>query len=180
MKKYEVVVGCTITNLYKVFKIDAENEFEALKIALVGFATSPETKQAEIDRQNSEDYPTDIEKLVEIYNENYFSIVDEYDSDSVLAKHWFGEIIYGEISRLGHIWKWSIENRKGCPISPDAALVYLFLNSVLKYNEDDEDDIYIIVTQKTIALGCGFSPNEENRVEKAMQELINLTLFDGF
>ena len=177
MKKYEVVVGCTITNFYKVFKIDAENEFEALKIGLVGFATSPETKQAEIDRQNSEDYPTDIETIIEIYNENYFSIVDEYDFDWVLAKDWFGEIIYGEISRLGHIWKWSIENRKGCPISPDAALVYLFLKSAFEYNEGDE---YIIVTHKTIALGCGFSPNEENRVEKAMQELINLTLIDGF
>lgn len=176
MKKYEVVVGCTITNFYKVFKIDAENEFEALKIGLVGFATSPETKQAEIDRQNSEDYPKDIDELFEIYNENYFSVIEEnYFCDWGIQ--YMGEVIFREISRLGDIWKWSIENRKGCPISPDAALVYLFLNSALECNEDDP---YIILTHKTIALGCGFSPNEENRVEKAIQELTNLTLFDGF
>lgn len=177
MKKYEVVVGCTITNFHKVFKIDAENEFEALKIGLVGFATSPETKQAEIDKQNSEDYPKDVDELVEIYNENYFSVIEEnYFCDWDIK--YMAEVIFSEISQLGHIWNWSIEYKKGCPISPDAALVYLFLNSALKYRENYEE--FDFITHQTIALGCGFSPNEKNRVEKAMQELINLSLFDGF
>jgi hypothetical protein len=43
---------------------------------MVEFTGNPESKQQEIDWQNSPDYPTDLEGLYSVYEEVPFSVVE--------------------------------------------------------------------------------------------------------
>ena len=76
MKKYVVGVLSMFENNLKIFKIVAESDYEAVKKAMVEFADDTENKQHEIDWQNSEDYPTNLEGLYSVYEEVPFSVVE--------------------------------------------------------------------------------------------------------
>lgn len=76
MKKFVVALISFFENDIKQFKIEAESDFEAVKKTLVEFA-GPH-RQSEIDYQNSEDYPKDINEL-EIHLNNCeidFSVIE--------------------------------------------------------------------------------------------------------
>jgi len=78
MKNYVVGVLSMFENDLKLFTITAENKYEAVKKGMVEFAKSitSESAQHEIDWQNSEDYPTDLEGLYSAYEEVPFSVVE--------------------------------------------------------------------------------------------------------
>lgn len=67
MKKYIVAVISFFDNDIKQFKVEAENEYDAVKKGIVAF-TKEEYKQSEIDFQNSADYPTDFEGVRRMCN----------------------------------------------------------------------------------------------------------------
>lgn len=66
MKNYVVAIISFFENDIKQFKVSAENEYEAVKIGMVEF-TKEEYRQSEIDFQNSEDYPKDVDGLSNYY-----------------------------------------------------------------------------------------------------------------
>jgi len=70
MKNYVVAMVSFFDNDIKQFKVEAENEFEAIKKAAVE-NTSVEFKSSEIDFQNSGKYPKDIDEL-----ESYYASAD--------------------------------------------------------------------------------------------------------
>ena len=72
MKNYVVAVISFFENDINQFKVEAENEYEAVKKGVIAF-TKEEYRQSEIDLQNSEDYPKDIEGLEYLYNKFYKS-----------------------------------------------------------------------------------------------------------
>lgn len=76
MKNYVVGIFSIFENDLKLFKVVAENEYEAVKKGLVESTSNLESKQQEIDWQNSEDYPTDMEGLYDVYEEVPFSVVE--------------------------------------------------------------------------------------------------------
>jgi hypothetical protein len=51
-------------------------ENKHVKKGMVEFTDNPESKQHEIDWQNSEDYPTDLEGLYSVYEEVPFSVIE--------------------------------------------------------------------------------------------------------
>ena len=63
-------------NDLKLFKVVAENEYEAVLKGMVEFADDSESKQLEIDWQKSEDYPTDLKGLYSVYEEVPFSVIE--------------------------------------------------------------------------------------------------------
>ena len=76
MKNYVVGILSMFENDLKLFKVIAENEYEAVKKGMVDFWNKEEAKMQEIDWQNSEDYPKDIKGLYTIYEEMPFSIIE--------------------------------------------------------------------------------------------------------
>ena len=76
MKNYVVGLCSMYDNDLKLFKVVAENEYEAVKKSMIEFTEDPESKQHEIDWQNSEDYPTDLEGLHSVYEEMPFSVIE--------------------------------------------------------------------------------------------------------
>jgi hypothetical protein len=76
MKNYVVGILSMFENNLKLFKVIAENEYEAVKKAMVDFWDKEEAKQEEINWQNSEDYPKDIKGLDTIYDEMAFSVIE--------------------------------------------------------------------------------------------------------
>lgn len=77
MKNYVVAVISFFDNDIQQFKVEAENEYEAVKKGILYF-TPEQYIQGEIDFQNSEDYPKDIEGLETLYNnaELDFSVIE--------------------------------------------------------------------------------------------------------
>jgi hypothetical protein len=76
MKNYVVGILSMFDNNLKLFKITAENEYEAVKKGMIEFVDNEESKQYEIDFQNSENYPTDLQGLYSIYEELPFSVIE--------------------------------------------------------------------------------------------------------
>jgi hypothetical protein len=76
MKKYVVGILSMFENNLKLFKIEAENEYEAVKKGMIDFNETEESKQFEKDWQNSDDYPKDYEGLYSVYEEVPFSVVE--------------------------------------------------------------------------------------------------------
>lgn len=76
MKNYVVGILSMFENDLKLFKITAQDEYNAVKKAMVEFTDNAESKQHEIDWQNSEDYPTDLEGMYSVYEELPFSVVE--------------------------------------------------------------------------------------------------------
>jgi hypothetical protein len=69
MKNYAVGYLTFFENELKMFKIQAESEYEAIKKAMVESATKEEYKQDELEWQKSEKYPDNLEDLIEmLYN----------------------------------------------------------------------------------------------------------------
>ncbi len=77
MKKYVVAVISFFDNDIKQFKVEAKNEYEAVKLGVLAF-TNEEFKAGEVEFQNSEDYPKDMEGLEHLYNnaEMDFSVME--------------------------------------------------------------------------------------------------------
>ena len=76
MKNYVVGILSMFENDLKLFKVVAENEYEAVKKGMVDFCDNEESKNHEIDWQNSEDYPTNFEGLHSVYEETPFSVIE--------------------------------------------------------------------------------------------------------
>lgn len=76
MKNYVVGILSMFENDLKLFKISAISEYEAVKKSMVEFADGEQNKQYEIDWQNSEDYPKDLEGLYSVYEEIPFSVIE--------------------------------------------------------------------------------------------------------
>ena len=76
MKNYVVGILSMFENNLKLFKVTAENKFEAVKKGMVEFCEDEESKQFEINWQNSEDYPTDYEGLYDAYEEVPFDVIE--------------------------------------------------------------------------------------------------------
>lgn len=69
MKNYAVGYLTFFENELKMFKVQAESEYEAIKKAMVEAATKEEYKQDELEWQASEKYPDNLEDLIEmLYN----------------------------------------------------------------------------------------------------------------
>jgi len=77
MKNYVVAVISFFENDIQQFKVEAENEYEAVKKGIVAF-TKEEYRKDEIAFQNSEDYPKDMDGLEHLYNnaEMDFSVIE--------------------------------------------------------------------------------------------------------
>jgi len=77
MKNYVVAVISFFENDIQQFKVEAENEYEAVKKGILAF-TKEEYKKGEIAFQNSEDYPKDMDGLEDLYNnaEMDFSVIE--------------------------------------------------------------------------------------------------------
>jgi hypothetical protein len=78
MKNYVVALISFFDNEIKQFCIEAESPFDAVKKSKVEFLLSDEYKQSEIDFQNSENYPTDLDGLDDMFanSEMDFSIIE--------------------------------------------------------------------------------------------------------
>lgn len=76
MKNYVVGILSMFENDLKLFKITAENEYDAVKKGMVEFCSHEESKQYELDWQNSEDYPKDLKGLYSVYEETPFNVVE--------------------------------------------------------------------------------------------------------
>jgi len=76
MKNYVVGILSMFENNLKLFKIVAENEYEAVKKGMIEFCHDEESRQYEIDWQNSENYPKDLNGLYSVYEEIPFSVVE--------------------------------------------------------------------------------------------------------
>lgn len=77
MKNYVVGICSMFENEVKLFKISAENEYEAIKIGMLELVSDDEeSKQYELDWQNSENYPQDLDDLSYAYQEIAFSVIE--------------------------------------------------------------------------------------------------------
>lgn len=79
MKNYVVGILSMFENDLKLFKITAENKYEAVKRGMVEFCTDAVSRQFEVDWQNSEDYPEDFEGLYSAYEEIPFNVIEVND-----------------------------------------------------------------------------------------------------
>lgn len=77
MKNYIVAVISFFDNDIQQFKVEAENDYEAVRKGVITF-TKEEYKQSEIDFQNSDSYPEDINGLKYFYNnmDMDFSVIE--------------------------------------------------------------------------------------------------------
>jgi hypothetical protein len=77
MKKYVVAVISFFENDIQQFKVEADNEYEAVKKGVVCF-TKEKYRKSELEFQNSEEYPTDVKGLEHLYNnaELDFSVME--------------------------------------------------------------------------------------------------------
>lgn len=76
MKNYVVGILSMFENKLKLFKITAENEYQAVKKGMIEFAETDEGRQCEIDWQNSEDYPKDLKSLYSVYEEILIKVIE--------------------------------------------------------------------------------------------------------
>lgn len=76
MKNYVVGILSLFDNDLKLFRVDALNEFEAVKKAMLEFCDNDEGKEYEKEYQESEDYPDTIEGLEKAYEEIPFSVIE--------------------------------------------------------------------------------------------------------
>lgn len=76
MKNYVVGILSLFENDLKLFKVTAENEYEAVKQGMVDFCEKEESKHYEIDFQKSKDYPTTLEDLFYTYEDLPFNVIE--------------------------------------------------------------------------------------------------------
>lgn len=73
MKKYVVGILSFYDNDLKLFRIDADSEYEAIKKAML---ESCDNDEGELELQNSDDYPKDVSGLYDLYEEIPFNILE--------------------------------------------------------------------------------------------------------
>lgn len=76
MRNYVVGILSMFENDLKLFKITAESEYEAVKKAMIEFCDDEDSKMNEIDWQNSDDYPKNIEEMISYYEDVPFNIIE--------------------------------------------------------------------------------------------------------
>jgi len=76
MKNYVVGILSMYENELRLFKISAENEYEAVKKGMIEFSSNEETKQDELTFQGTDEYPKDIKGLHSLYEEIPFSVIE--------------------------------------------------------------------------------------------------------
>ena len=76
MRNYVVGILSMFENDLKLFKITAESEYEAVKKAMIEFCDDEDSKMNEIDWQNSDDYPKNIEEMIGCYEDVPFNIIE--------------------------------------------------------------------------------------------------------
>jgi hypothetical protein len=76
MKNYVVGILSLFENDLKLFKITAENKYEAVKKGMIVFNDSEEAKQCEIQWQNSDVYPETYEELINAYEDIPFEVIE--------------------------------------------------------------------------------------------------------
>lgn len=76
MKNYVVGICSMFENEVKLFKIQAENEYEAAKAAMVDFCEDNEAKAFELNWQQSDDYPKDLQRMIKSYEEITFNVIE--------------------------------------------------------------------------------------------------------
>lgn len=76
MKNYVVGISSIFDNDLKLFKIEADNKYEAVKKSMVEYWTNEEYKQREIKYQNSEYYPKDFDSLCLKNKEILFNVIE--------------------------------------------------------------------------------------------------------
>lgn len=76
MTNYVVGICSMFENEVKLFKITAENEYEAAKAAMVDFCEDNEAKAFELEWQKSDDYPKDLQCMKESYEEIPFDVIE--------------------------------------------------------------------------------------------------------
>ena len=69
MTNYVVGYLTFFENELRLFKVQAETGYEAIKQAMLSTCSSEEGRQQELDWQNSEEYPENYEDLIDmLYN----------------------------------------------------------------------------------------------------------------
>lgn len=76
MKNFVVGILSMFENDLKLFKITADNKYEAVKKGMIEFNTNPDSRQAEIDWQNSEDFPQTLEEMITSYEDIPFDVIE--------------------------------------------------------------------------------------------------------
>jgi hypothetical protein len=75
-KNYVVGILSMFENDLKLFKVTAENEYEAVKAGMMQFADTPEAQKAELEWQESAAYPKDLEGLHSAYEDMPFAVIE--------------------------------------------------------------------------------------------------------
>jgi len=73
MKNYVVGILSMFENNLKLFKVSADNEYEAVKKGMLIFSNNDSN---ELEWQNSDDYPKDMEGLITAYEELPFDVME--------------------------------------------------------------------------------------------------------
>ena len=73
MKNYIVGILSMFDNDLKLFKITAENEYEAVKKGMLEYSNNDKN---ELEWQQSKDYPKDIEAMYIAYEEMPFNVIE--------------------------------------------------------------------------------------------------------
>jgi hypothetical protein len=73
MKNYVVGILSMFENDLKLFKVTAENEYEAVKKGMLEFSNNNEN---EVEWQSSEDYPKTLEDMYSAYEELPFDVIE--------------------------------------------------------------------------------------------------------
>jgi len=76
MENYVVGILSLFENEVKLFKVSAENKYQAVKKAMLDFCDSEDAKIHELNYQKSEAYPKDYEGLFYAYEEIPFNIIE--------------------------------------------------------------------------------------------------------
>jgi len=75
-KNYVVGILSMFENDLKLFKVTAENEYEAVKAGMMQFADTPKAKEVELEWQESAAYPKDLEGLHSAYEDMPFAVIE--------------------------------------------------------------------------------------------------------
>jgi len=76
MKKYVVGILSLFDNELEQFKIAANNEYDAVKQAMLEFCKSDGERMGELEYQSLPDYPLDLEALHNAYEETAFNVIE--------------------------------------------------------------------------------------------------------
>lgn len=76
MKNYVVGILSMFENDLCLFRITADDEYDAVKKAMIEFYKTAEEKQYEIGWQQSNEYPSDLEGLIQAYEEIPFGVIE--------------------------------------------------------------------------------------------------------